>query len=109
MYHVAHGKSYRVICSDLSDVLIFSLFDYEQFLNSYGCLRKHKYTSIHYCNVISRRVIIINLVSVSDASTTVSAPKVWNTLPLRIRQSQSLSTLRRHLKTHYFQLAYPAT
>jgi len=41
----------------------------------------------------------------------VSAPKVWNTLPLHIRQSQSLSTFRRHLKTHYFQLhvAYPAT
>jgi len=28
------------------------------------------------------------------------------TLPLHIRQSQSLSTFRRHLKTHYFQLAY---
>ena len=39
----------------------------------------------------------------------VSAPKVWNTLPLHIRQSQSLSTFKRHLKTHYFQLAYPAT
>ena len=39
----------------------------------------------------------------------VSAPKVWNTLPLHIGQSQSLSTFRRHLKTHYFQLAYPAT
>jgi len=39
----------------------------------------------------------------------VSAPKVWNTLPLHIRQSQSLSTFRRHLKTNYFQLAYPAT
>jgi len=36
----------------------------------------------------------------------VSAPKVWNTLPLHIRQSQSLSTFRRHLKKHYFQLAY---
>jgi len=39
----------------------------------------------------------------------VSAPKVWNSLPLHIRQSESLSTFRRHLKTHYFQLAYPAT
>ena len=39
----------------------------------------------------------------------VSAAKVWNTLPLHIRQSQSLSTFRRHLKTHYFQLVYPAT
>ena len=39
----------------------------------------------------------------------VSAPNVWNTLPLHIRQSQSLSGFRCHLKTHYFQLAYPAT
>ena len=39
----------------------------------------------------------------------VSAPKFWNTLPLHIGQSQSLSTFRRHLKTPYFQLAYPAT
>jgi len=39
----------------------------------------------------------------------VSAPKVWTTLPLHIRQSQSLSTFRRYLKTHYFKLAYPAT
>jgi len=31
----------------------------------------------------------------------VSAPKVWNTLSLHIRQSQPLSTFRRHLKTHY--------
>jgi len=27
----------------------------------------------------------------------VSAPKVWNTLPLHVRQSQSLSAFRRHL------------
>ena len=39
----------------------------------------------------------------------VSVPKVWNTLHLHSRQSQSLSTFRCHLKTHYFQLAYPAT
>jgi len=41
----------------------------------------------------------------------VSAPKVWNTLPLHTRHSQLLSTFRRHLKTHYayFLLAYPAT
>jgi len=38
----------------------------------------------------------------------VSAPKVWNILPLHIRQLQSLSAFRHHLKTHYFQLAYPA-
>ena len=39
----------------------------------------------------------------------ISAPEVCNTLPLHIRQSQSLSAFGRHLKTHYFQLAHPAT
>jgi len=36
-----------------------------------------------------------------------SAPRVWNSLPLSIRESQSLPTFRRHLKTFYFQSAYP--
>jgi len=39
----------------------------------------------------------------------VSDPKVWNTLPSHIRQSQSLSAFRRHLTTYYFQLSYRAT
>ena len=36
-----------------------------------------------------------------------SAPRVWNSLPVSIRKSQSLPTFRRHLKTFYFQSAYP--
>jgi len=36
----------------------------------------------------------------------ISAPKIWNSLPANIRNSPSLPTFRRHLKTHYFQLAY---
>ena len=36
-----------------------------------------------------------------------SAPRVWNSLPISIRESQSLPTFRRHLKTFYFQSAYP--
>jgi len=38
----------------------------------------------------------------------ISAPKIWNSLPPHIQQSQTLSSFRRHLKTHYFQSAYPA-
>ena len=38
----------------------------------------------------------------------ISAPKIWNSLPPHILQSQTLSSFRRHLKTHYFQSAYPA-
>jgi len=37
-----------------------------------------------------------------------SAPKIWNSLPPHILQSQTLSSFRRHLKTHYFQSVYPA-
>ena len=36
----------------------------------------------------------------------ISAPTIWNSLPVNIRDSPSLPTFRRHLKTHYFQLAY---
>ena len=39
----------------------------------------------------------------------VSAPKVWNSLPFQIRQSESLPTFKRHLKTNCFQSAYLTT
>ena len=32
---------------------------------------------------------------------------MWNLLPASIRNSPSLPTFRQHLKTHYFQSAYP--
>jgi len=38
----------------------------------------------------------------------ISAPKIWNSLPPHILQSQTLDSFRRHLKTYYFQSAYPA-
>ena len=34
------------------------------------------------------------------------APKVWNRLPLEIRQCQSLNTFKVLLKTHLFKLAF---
>jgi len=34
--------------------------------------------------------------------------KKWNSLPPHILQSQTLSSFRSHMKTHYFQSAYPA-
>jgi len=36
-----------------------------------------------------------------------SAPRVWNSLPISIRETKSLPTFRRHLKTLYFQSAHP--
>ena len=34
------------------------------------------------------------------------APKVWNRLPLEVRQCQSLNTFKVLLKTHLFELAF---
>jgi len=36
-----------------------------------------------------------------------SAPRVWNSLPVSIRETKSIPTFRRHLKTHYFQSLCP--
>ena len=34
---------------------------------------------------------------------SVAAPKLWNSLPANIRNSRSLDTFKKHLKTHYFK------
>jgi len=39
---------------------------------------------------------------------TPTASKIWNSLPPHILQSQTLDSFRHHLKTYYFQSAYPA-
>ena len=36
-----------------------------------------------------------------------SAPRVWNTLPVSVRETKLIPTFRRHLKTFYFQSAHP--
>jgi len=38
----------------------------------------------------------------------VTAPKIWNFIPLHIHQSQTYSSFTRHLKTHYFLLTHLA-
>jgi len=38
----------------------------------------------------------------------VAAPKIWNSIPLHIHQSQTYSSFRSHLKTHYFISAHLA-
>ncbi|XP_042341014.1 uncharacterized protein LOC121942011 [Plectropomus leopardus] len=41
-----------------------------------------------------------------DRAFAVAAPKLWNDLPLHIRQASSLSVFKSHLKTHLFSLAF---
>ena len=38
----------------------------------------------------------------------IAAPKLWNSLPSNILECQTVASFRCHLKTHYFQSAYPA-
>lgn len=37
---------------------------------------------------------------------SISGPVVWNTLPLELRKKDSLQAFKKHLKTHFFTLAY---
>jgi len=64
---------------------------------------------IHHCLYEALLFVPCHNLSFGSRAFRIFAPKIWNTLPLHIRQSQSLSAFRRHVKTHYFQLAYPAT
>lgn len=41
-----------------------------------------------------------------ERAFSVAAPKLWNSLPLHIRQAPSISTFKSHLKTHLYRLAF---
>ena len=41
-----------------------------------------------------------------DRAFSVAAPKLWNSLPLRIRHAASLESLKSSLKTNFFSLAF---
>ena len=34
-------------------------------------------------------------------------PTIWNSLPANVRSSATVSTFRRHLKSHFFQSSFP--
>jgi len=52
--------------------------------------------------------LLICFICIFALAFRISAPKIWNSLPPHILQSQTLSLFRHHLNTHYFQSAYPA-
>ena len=81
----------------------------------YNCL--HRNSPSYLCNLITHRNSRPGLRSSSDASILhiprsntssgdnafmVFAPKLWNALPLPIRQAPSLETFKKVLKTHLF-------
>ena len=74
-------------------------------------------SSLHACHSTrSLRLSNTNLLSApfvrtsfSSRSFSVAAPKIWNSLPLSLRNCTSPDTFRRHLKTHYCQQAFLST
>jgi len=45
--------------------------------------------------------------AISSPDEFSSAPRVWNSLPVGIRETKSIPNFRRHLTTFYFQSAHP--
>ena len=46
------------------------------------------------------------LKTVGDRAFTSAAPRIWNTLPLEIRQSENISIFKKQLKTFLFKNAF---
>ena len=46
------------------------------------------------------------LKTVGDRAFTSAAPRIWNTLPLEIRQSENISIFKKQLKTFFFKNAF---
>ncbi|KAK0138873.1 hypothetical protein N1851_024575 [Merluccius polli] len=44
--------------------------------------------------------------TIGDRAFAIAAPTLWNTIPLAIRNSDSLPSFKNHLKTHLFNITY---
>ena len=44
--------------------------------------------------------------SLGDRALSIASPKLWNQHPLNIRQSSTVGTFTKELKTHLFKLGY---
>ena len=70
-------------------------------------LQYHNPTKSTRSSAIHLKSVPWHNLSFGSRAFRISAPKIWNSLPSHILQFQTLSSFRRHLKTHYFQLTYP--
>ena len=59
--------------------------------------------SCQYLLVVPRS----NLKSYGDRCFSVAGPKLWNSLPKKLRICESLESFKRDLKTHLFKCAFP--
>ena len=52
------------------------------------------------------KITRMNTKSYGDRAFSVSGPKLWNGLPLQIRESRNINSFKTALKTHLFREAY---
>ena len=48
----------------------------------------------------------MNMSTYGSRSFSVSAPRLWNKLPLAIKNSETIGAFKTRLKTHLFKIAY---
>ena len=60
-------------------------------------------SSCQYLLIVPRS----NLKSYGDRCFSVAGPKLWNSLPKKLRICESLESFKRDLKTHLFKCAFP--
>jgi len=68
----------------------------------------HRHTPVRSTRSASSQLLQVPRHSLLFGSRAfrISAPKVWNSLPHNIRESNTSSTFRRNLKTHFFSSAF---
>ena len=59
---------------------------------------------VRYCSSPRRAKLWQHLYG--DRAFMVAAPKLWNALPVNIRDANNVDNLKRLLKTYFFKLAY---
>ena len=62
--------------------------------------------SLRSSNLLQLKVPKTRLVTYRDRAYEATAPRLWNSLPLEIRNSKSTVTFKKKLKTHLFMSAF---
>ena len=90
-------------------ILLFAFKALHGLAPSYLSELLHPYTPSRSLRSADQLLLIeprARLKSRGERAFSVAAPKLWNDLPLHIRQASSLSLFKSHLKTHLFSLAF---
>ena len=83
----------------------FTIFGFSILVSGKSRSTTCRYVSLLICVMLVPYPLGLNFVK-SQSMFCFAAPEVWNVLPLSVRHSDSVSQFKRHLKSHYFSLAF---